>query len=157
MIQDKKNWIALIIGVVLISIILIVVLVRGEDNKTQEPMEEIRQEEEEKYLIELEDGTKVNTSEELKNVKAYGNLRIGNIQFTEQNGRSKLTAEVKNTGNTTHEAEIVKIKIKGENNEIITEIKPVIGKIEPGETIKLSATITAEVANAKDIEIESME
>lgn len=157
MIQDKKNWIALIIVVVLISIILIVVLVRGEDNKTQEPMEEIRQEEEEKYLIELEDGTKVNTSEELKNVKAYGNLRIGNIQFTEQNGRSKLTAEVKNTGNTTHEAEIVKIKIKGENNEIITEIKPVIGEIEPGETIKLSATITAEVANAKDIEIESME
>ena len=59
MIQDKKNWIALIIGVVLIAIILIVVLVTGEDNKTQEPMEEIRQEEEKKYLIELEDGTKV--------------------------------------------------------------------------------------------------
>ena len=42
-------------------------------------------------------------------------------------------------------------------NEVITETKPVIGKVEPGETIKLNATITADVVNAKDFKIEAAE
>ena len=70
---------------------------------------------------------------------------------------SVLLADVKNTGSTTHEAEIVKITILGENGEVITETKPVIGKVEPGETIKLNATITADVVNAKDFKIEAAE
>ena len=37
-----------------------------------------------------------------------------------------------------------------------TEIKPVLGKVKAGETIKLNATITADVANAKDFEIEGL-
>lgn len=68
-----------------------------------------------------------------------------------------LLADVTNKGSTTHENEIVKITILGENDEELSTTKPVIGKIEPGETVKINATITADVANAKDFRIESAE
>ena len=97
----------------------------------------------------------MNTSEDFNNTKTYGNLTISNIQYTERNGQSVLLADVTNNGSTRHEVEIVKITILGENNEVITEIKPVIGDIEPGETIKLNASISADVANARDFTIEA--
>ena len=70
---------------------------------------------------------------------------------------SVLLADVTNNGTTRHEVEIVKITILGDNGEVITEIKPIIGEIEPGETIQLNASITADVANAKDFTIEAAE
>ena len=87
----------------------------------------------------------------------YGELEISNIQYTEQNGKTVLLADVTNKGNTTHENEIVKITILGENGEEITTTKPVIGKMEPGETVKINATITADVSNAKDFKIEAVQ
>ncbi len=111
---------------------------------------------EEKYTEVLDDGTKINTSEEFNNKKRYKSLEISNIQYTEKDGMSVLLADVKNMGSTKHEIEIVRITILGENGEEITKIKPVIGNIEPGETIKLNASITADVANAKDFKIEEM-
>ena len=70
---------------------------------------------------------------------------------------SVLLADVTNNGTSAHEPELVKITILGDNEEVITEIKPVIGDIEPGETVQLNASITADVANAKDFRIEPME
>lgn len=106
------------------------------------------------YAVELDDGTKLNTSEDMKNVKKYKDLEISNIQFTSKDGNSVLLADVKNVGTTKHESEIVKITILGDNDEVITDIVPVIGTVEPGETIKLNAIVTADVVDAKDIKIE---
>ena len=158
MTKDEKRWIILLIAVVIIAIVLIVGLNWKKENnggETQQEQDEI-QVNEEKYTTELSDGTKLNTSEEFGNVKTYKNLTISNIQYTERNGQSVLLADVTNNGNTRHEIEIVKITILGEDNEVITEIKPVIDNIEPGETIKLNASISADVANAKDFRIEAV-
>ncbi len=154
--KNEKRGIILLVAVVIIAIVLIV----GLSNSKKK--EEIQQEEEtavneEKYTTVLDDGTKLNTSEEFNNSKTYGNLTISNVQYTEKNGMSVLLADVTNNGSTKHEVEIVKITILGENGEVITQIKPVIGEIEPGETIKLNASITADVANAKDFKIEVAE
>ena len=143
-------------AVVVVAITLIV----GLSNRGKEEIQQGRQEEEqvvneERYTTMLDDGTKINTSEEFNNEKTYGNLSISNIQYTEKDGMSVLLADVTNNGSTKHEPEIVKITILGENGEVITEIKPVIGDIEPGETIKLNASITADVTNAKDFKIEA--
>ena len=153
--RNEKRWIIFLVAVIVIAIVLIVGLANGGKN------DEIQQGEgepvvnEEIYTTELSDGTKLNTSEDFNNTKTYGNLTISNIQYTERNGQSVLLADVTNNGSTRHEVEIVKITILGENNEVITEIKPVIGDIEPGETIKLNASISADVANAKDFKIEA--
>ena len=157
--NNEKRWIVLLVVVLLIAVILIVVLVNG--NKNEEEVGKVDQStetaNEEKYTTELNDGTKVNTSEEFNSTKMYGELEISNIQYTEQNGKTVLLADVTNKGNTTHETEIVKITIVGENGEEITTTKPVIGKMEPGETVKINATITADVSNAKDFKIEAVQ
>ena len=128
--NNEKRWIVLLVAVLLIAVILIVVLVNG--NKKEEEVGKVDQStetaNEEKYTTELNDGTKVNTSEEFNSTKMYGELEISNIQYTEQNGKTVLLADVTNKGNTTHENEIVKITILGENGEEITTTKPVIGK-----------------------------
>lgn len=155
--SNEKRWIILLVAVIAIAIVLIVVLTgnKGKEENVNEGQQEEVQVNEEKYTTELNDGTKINTSEEFNSVKKYNNLEISNMQFTEKDGKSVMLADVKNIGSTTHEVEIVKVTILGENGETITEIKPIIGKVEPGETIKLNATISADVANAKNFKIES--
>ena len=156
--SNEKRWIVLLVAVVIIAIVLIVALTgkKGEEKVSEQNREQVAVNED-AYAEELDDGTKINTSEEFKTSKTYNKLEISNVQYTEKDGMSVLLADVKNTGSTTHEAEIVKITILGENGEVITETKPVIGKVEPGETIKLNATITADVVNAKDFKIEAAE
>ena len=156
--SNEKRWIVLLVAVVVIAIVLIVVLTGNKGKKEQIDQgagQEIEVNEE-KYTEELADGTKINTSEEFNSTKKYGNLEISNIQYTEKEGMSVLLADVTNTGSTKHEVEVVKITIIGENGETITEIKPIIGEIEAGETIKLNASITADVTNAKDFKIEAV-
>ena len=154
--SNEKRWIVLLIAVLVIAIVLMVVLPNINKDK-----EEVGEQQpivnEEKYTTELEDGTKVNTGEEFNSTKTYGNLEISNIQYTEKDGKTVLLADVTNKGSSTHNAEVVKIEIIGENGEIITTTKPIIGYIEPGKTIKINATITADVANAKDFRIEAVE
>lgn len=156
--KNEKRWIILLVAVVVIAIVFFVIITREnkkEEENTQNTTNEVANEE--KYTEQLEDGTKLNTSEEFNSSKTFGNLEIGNVQYTSKNGMSVLLADVKNNGTTVHEKEIVKITILGDNGEVITEIKPVIGKIEPGQTIKLNASITADVANAKDFKIEAVQ
>lgn len=154
--KNEKRWIILLVAVVIIAIAFFVVIIGGNKaNKEEQNTTTNETANEEKYTEQLEDGTKLNTSEEFNSSKTYGNLEISNVQYTSKNGMSVLLADVKNNGTTVHEKEIVKITILGENEEVITEIKPVIGKIEAGETIKLNASVTADVANAKDYKIEA--
>ena len=150
--SNQKRWIVLVAVIVMLIIILAIVFSRRGESQNEVTQGE-REENEEIYVTELEDGTKLNTSEEFNNEKRYGNLVISNMQYTEQNGMTVMLADVTNEGSTVHEPEIVTITIYGENNEVITELHPAIGRIEPGETIKINASTTADVANAKDYEI----
>ena len=160
----KKNE-KILIGVLVLAVIIVILIgvflkkddeeVVAQDPSTQQQGE--NQEEEEKYTTELDDGTKINTSEEFNSSKTYKDLSISNIQFTERDDMSVLLADVTNNGTSAHEPEIVKITILGDNEEVITEIKPVIGDIEAGETVQLNASVTADVANAKDFRIEPAE
>lgn len=156
--KNEKRWIIVLVIIAIIAIVIYVVVTRGKNNNvggTNNNAATNQAVNEEQYTEQLNDGTKLNTSETFNQTKTYGNLEISNVQFTSRNGMSVLLADVKNTGTTKHEKEVVKITILGDNGETITEIKPVIGEIEPGQTIKLNAGITADVANAKDYRIEA--
>lgn len=155
--SNEKRWVVLLVAVLLIAIILIVVLVgvnKGEKDTNLNEQQEETQVNEEKYVAETENGLKVNISEEFRKTKMYGDLEISNIQYTYADGMSLLLADVTNKGTTTHEKEIVKLTILGENDEVITEAQPVIETIEPGETVQLNASIWGDLANAKDFKIE---
>lgn len=155
--NNQKRWMVLLILVLIIVIIVAVVisLTRKEEKVMQSSENQVVNQE--KYTTQLEDGTKLNTSDELSVTKTYGDLEFSNIQFTERDGVSVLLADITNKGTETHKTEIVKITIIGEDGEKITELKPLIGEIKPGETDKLNAVATADIANAKDFTIEAAE
>ena len=136
--NNEKRWVILLVAVLIIAIVLIVVLVNSNKNKEKGQVAQGGQsqieDKGENYTTELNDGTKINTGEEFNTTKKYGDLEISNIQYTEKDGMTVLLADVTNKGSTTHENEIVKITILGENDEELSTTKPVIGKIEPGET-----------------------
>ena len=160
--SNEKRWIVLLIAVLVIAIVLIVVLVNGRaKNKEQMPENNVDTNQEvqnvEQYVTQLDDGTKLNNSELFNSVKSYKDLEISNIQFTEKNGLSVLLADVKNNATTTHEEEVVKIVLLGENDETIATLRVLIGKIEPGETSQINTTASADYANAKDFKVEASE
>ena len=161
--SNEKRWVVLLVAVVLIAVILIVALVNanGKDNDvTGNPNNggaSQNVQDEEKYTTELSNGTKINTSEDFNKTKAYKDLEISNMQFTNKDGMTVLLAEVTNKGTSTHESEIVTLKIIGENGEILTELHPVIGRVEAGKTIEFNVGTSADVTNAKDFTIEASE
>ena len=150
--SNQKRWMILV-GVIVVLIIVLAIVFSTRGGSNNEVVQGESERNEETYVTELEDGTKLNTSEDFNNEKRYGNLVIRNMQYTQQNGMTVMLADVANEGSTVHEPEIVTITIYGENNKVITELHPAIGRIEPGETIKINASSTADVANAKDYAI----
>ena len=157
--QNEKRWIVLLVAVVIIAIVFFVVL--GFRNKDGEDLADNSQNvptNEEQYTVQLDDGTKLNTSEDFNSNKTYGDLEISNIQYTTRpDGMTVLLADVTNKGTTNHELETVKITILDQNGEAITEIRPLIDAMAPGETVQINASITADVSNAKDFTIEAAE
>ena len=157
--QNEKRWIVLLVAVVIIAIVFFVVL--GFRNKDGDDLADNSQNvptNEEQYTVQLDDGTKLNTSEDFNSNKTYGDLEISNIQYTTRpDGMTVLLADVTNKGTTNHELEMVKITILDQNGEAITEIRPLIDAMAPGETVQINASITADVSNAKDFTIEAAE
>ena len=153
--DNKRKY--LMIFVIIVIVILIIVLIKNKENGNIAVSNTVKENAnmiEDTYTVSLEDGKNINVSEDFHSTKTYKDLQISNIQFIEENGTSTLLADIMNKGNTTHEAEIVKIMILGENGNVIAEIETVFGKVESGETIQLNARITSDITNAKDFRIE---
>ncbi len=157
--KNEKRWIVLLVAVLIIAVVLIVGLSMSGNNQettiggqsqTQGSTGAQTGNESSDYA------TRVNTNEGFNATKTYNDLEISNIQLSENNGTSVLLADVTNKGESTHEQETVKITIIGEDDSETT-VNAIIGTIEPGETIKLNTSMTADVVNAKDFKIEAGE
>lgn len=157
MTKQERKLILIGIGVVIAVLLILLVINIVNQKENQELGKTNTQEEQnvEKYVTKLEDNTKINNSEEFNRTKKYKNIEISNIQFTYENGRSVLLADVKNTSNVQHTSEVVKLIMLGENNEILDEINAVIPNMKAGETKKMNTIISgADSVNARDFRIE---
>lgn len=151
--KEKRGVIVLVI-VALVIMFCIRACAKSKINKNNKIMTNSNIENQEKYTIQLDDGTKLNNSEELKNVKKYRTIEISDIQVTSTDGNTTILANAKNTGNDTFEREIVTIVLIDEDGMQVAEIPAVIPKIEVGKTGKINANVSsADVANIKDFEI----
>lgn len=151
--ENREKKIMLIIAIVIVILIAVLLEINIGRKKNIDKAKQNEVVNEEKYTEKLGDGTKLNTSEEFNSTKKYKELEIRNIQYTSKEGMTVLLADVKNRGSKVHKPEIVKIEILDEEGKVITEGKPVIEEIEPGETIKLNTSLIGNVANAKDFRI----
>lgn len=154
MTKKEKKVVFTLIGIMVV-VLLIVVIVKTVNKPDESLGNTIQQaeENEEKYVTELADGTKLNNSEELNNTHTYKGVEISNIQFTSQNGSSVLLADVRNTGSETFEEEEATIVLIGENNEE-REIAVYIPSLAAGETKQINSIVTADVVNVRDFRVE---
>ncbi len=157
--KKEKRLIAILL--IILAIVLIIFFVRqnkneGENGTGVTDSQQIAKSEG-TYTETLDDGTVLNTSEEFNKTKTYNGLEISNIQYTEKNGMTVLLADVKNTSNTAHSLELVKIIVEGKNGEDMAVMNSIIGDVGPGETIELNASMTGNIVNARDFRIEKSE
>ena len=148
----KTNEKRLILILLLLLIIVIIIKLRAgakpsidESSQTNTTTEE--------FVQLLEDGTKVNTSETLQQAKQLGNLQFTNIQLTNQNGQSVLLAEVKNTGTTATELQLIDIIILDKNGEQLGKVGGIVTPLEPNESTQFNTSMTRDYANAYDFQV----
>ena len=160
---NKKNLILLLIVVLVIIIMIFFVVMNRKGKDTNENVVENNdtnftdQEGETQFYEELEDGTKVNTSEKLKETKILNGLEIKNIQLTNKNNQSMLLAEIENkTGKETQEILINVIFSDKEGNQI-GKIGGMIAPLKDGEKTKLSSSSMKDYSNAYNFEIKIKE
>ncbi len=145
----KKKEKRMILILVIVSI-LIVGIIWGVTRPKKEKVEENGVEE---FVQVLEDGTKLNTSDKLKEEKTVDGLKIGNIQLTEKNGQLVLLADVTNPTTKTSDTFLVDITLYDKTGKELTTVTGLIIPIKPGESTQLNAGITEKYANAYDFKV----
>lgn len=107
----------------------------------------------EEFVKVLDDGTKLNTSNKLKEKKTFDGMEITDLQLTMNGNVSLLLGRVTNTSSTNKGGYPVNITVLDKKeNEIIT-IKAYIKELAAGESTELNTSATFDYANAYDIKI----
>lgn len=137
---DKKK---VIIFVIIIALLIIGIFVFLKNNEKTENIEEP-----EVLVQTLENGTKLNTSAKLKEIKKVGNIEISNSQLTNKYGKTTLLADVKNVGNTKIEMLELEIVFVDRNNKQVGTLNGLLGTIQAGETVQLNVSSTNDYLEA---------
>jgi len=151
MTQSEKKQIIIMIGVML-AIILILLVVKGVQ-KEDEPEGKVAGTQVQEFVEKQEDGTNLNTSEELKKTKTLGSLEFSNIALTSKDGESYITAKVKNTGSSKAGDEFIKITVLDKEGKELTTVNVYIETIEAGKETTLSSKTSSDFVNAHDFRI----
>lgn len=152
--KSEKRLIVIlaIITVVVIVIAIVVSNNKNTENRTTKIIDTPSQEEEE-FVSQLDDGTRLNTSDKLHETKTIDGMEITDFQLTEKDNVTLLLGTVTNTSSTTQGGYPVDVKIVDQQgNEIIT-IVAYIGSLEPGESTQFNTSATFDYANAYDFSI----
>lgn len=139
--NKKKYIVILLILVVIIAVVVFVLLWKKPENNLEQ---------EKSYSTTLEDATKENNSEKIKETKEVDGLQISNMTITESDNLSKLSADITNNTDKEIPESILDIKLINENGNELKTVSGFIGKIKPGETIPLNISVTFDFVNAYD-------
>ncbi|MBO5478519.1 MAG: hypothetical protein J6A04_02235 [Clostridia bacterium] len=148
--KKEKRMIAIIVivGIIIVGGLLIW---RNATNKSEPKQGENQVTE--KYVDVLEDGTKLNKSNKLKEIKKVDGLEIGNIQLTYQNGMAVILGDVKNTTSNDIGLTVIELTLYDEKNNVIDKIEGFVSPVKAGETVQLNMGVSADYANAYDFKV----
>lgn len=153
----KDNKKKVIIIALLILVILVGIKILIGNNKNRKNVNNANTGNaaiDEKNVKTLSDGTRLNNSTKMQEIKTIDGLEISNIQLTEKDNVSILLGTVTNKTNETKGDYPVNIIIYDENEKEITTIGGYIGEVNPGESTQLNSSATFDYANAYDFRIE---
>lgn len=152
--NKEKRMILILLVVLVIAIVAFIISKnankgnKGTENKTEENTAV------EEFVQVLEDGTKLNTSEQLSKTKQVGAYKFENMQLTEQNGQTVLLADVTNTGNTATNMQLVDVTLLDKNGKEIVKVGGIISPLQPGAKTQFNTSMTLDYANTYDFKIE---
>ena len=151
--EKKMIVVLLVIAVVIIGIVWFTT--RGKDKEVVGDNNNVRQEaQKEEMTTTLEDGTKLNTSEGLKNEKEFEGLRIKNIQLTNKDNKTELIADIENNSTGDKEAMLVDVILLNKNGQEVGRIGGIISPIRAGETKQFSTSSMKDYSGVYDFKLE---
>jgi hypothetical protein len=155
--MNKKGqsvmWILIIGAVLIIAVIVIFTSVnrnRGNNNIANPGANNIQT-----NYTQNTDGTKVNTSVNVSEVKKVGDVLLEQSKIVYTNGTSKLTSKVTNNG-TDKDNLRFKVKFIANDGTVMAEAVGFVGKIKANETKYIDSFITIDTSNSKNITYELM-
>ena len=145
--EKKMLLILIIVGLIIIGLVFFLNRPKSESNNVAQTNEE--------FVQVLDDGTKMNISNKLKEAKNLDGLTIQNIELTEKDGQSRLLADVTNNSSAdVTDPFFINIILLDKNGNTIDTVTGIVTPVKVGETKKLSAGITEDYANAYDFKVE---
>lgn len=159
-VNKKKEKILISFLIIIILSILVVAGIKQINKKDEEKEEsntiEYNQEDEikEEYVEILQDGSKLNISDKLKENKKIDSLVLKDIGLSYKDGVTTLLANVKNTSKEISKQKEVEITLLNNKGEKLYILRGVIEEIGPGEIKQLNTSITADFANTYNFTIE---
>ena len=147
--EKKTLLITIIVGVIIIGGLILWTNSRKSKptsgNETNTNTEE--------FVEVLEDGSKLNKSEQFSKTKKLDVLEIRDIQFREIGGITTLLATVENKSGKAVEKRWIKVDVLDKSGNTITTVRGIINAMNAGETTQLNMGVTADVANAYDFKV----
>ena len=151
--KQEKRMILILLAVLAIVIIALVINKNAKKENKENKAETANNTVTEEFVQVLEDGTKLNTSEQLNKTKQVGAYKFENMQLTEQGSQTVLLADVTNTGSTETSIQLVDVTLLDENgNEIIT-VGGIISPLKPGAKTQFNTSMTLDYSNTYDFKI----
>ena len=160
--RSKRNLQLISIIIAIIAIVIVIAIIvninkkkdnTNENKLTNSVVDEKEQKVEEKNIMELSDGTKLNVSSKLNENKILGDLVIKDIQLTYKDGVTNLLTTVENIKKEKIPMTNVAIQLLDESGKEIYTLNGIIEETKAGETAKLNCSITADFANVYDFKI----
>ena len=149
--SEKKMIIILIIVAVLIIGGITLLTKNKGGNANQAGGNETNTPEEE-FVNVLDDGTKLNVSEELHKTKVVDGLEISDLQLTQKGNETLLLGKVTNTTSVA-QTKVIKITLIDKTGKELETLPVYVEGLKPGESTELIASCTLDYANAYDFRV----
>ncbi len=152
--NEEKRMIAIIIIIGIIIVVGLLIWKNTKAKRLQSEKVELQNTIVEKNTNVLEDGTKLNKSDKLKQTKKLNGMEISQIQLTYKDGQSILIATVTNTTNKDIDLTPIKVTLYDDQNNILEQMNGLISPVKAGESVQLNMGIGIDHSNAYDLTIE---
>ena len=152
--NEEKRMIAIIIIIGIIIVVGLLIWKNTKAKRLQSEKVELQNTIVEKNTNVLEDGTKLNKSDKLKQTKKLHGMEISQIQLTYKDGQSILIETVTKTTNKDIDLTPIKVTLYDDQNNILEQMNGLISPVKAGESVQLNMGIGIDHSNAYDLTIE---
>ena len=151
--KNEKRMILILLAVLAIVIIALVINKNAKKENKENKAETANNTVTEEFVQVLEDGTKLNTSEQLNKTKQVGAYKFENMQLTEQGSQTVLLADVTNTSSSATNMQLLDVTLLDKNGKEIVTIGGIISPLQPGAKTQFNTSMTLDYANTYDFKI----